>query len=189
MSSVEDIVFDGGVVRKLRYSDTEFAILDASAEVVGVNWTTRMSASDFVLQADKQLVLKGNARAITYVSPDSGIQVTEMEALRVMAHDLGFRKNCEFVRMDVSVSQSAYWEILPQEGRLTMAGFGARTYSITEETVELVEDLVNRTATPEINSSEIVDFLLKLPAQHIAEELRSEDIEETEQNKPEGAPG
>lgn len=187
MSSVEDIVFDGGVVRKLRYSDTEFATLDASAKVVAVNWTTTVSASDFVFLTDRQLGLQGHARAITYVSPDSGIQLTDMAALREMANGQAFSKNCEFVRMDVSAWQSAYWEILPQDG-LTMAGFGGRPFSITEETVWFVENLLRLTATPEINSSEILDSLLTLSTQHIAEASRSKDIEEFEQNNQDGEP-
>jgi amino acid transporter len=162
-----DLPFTGGIVRQLRYDQSgELAVLDASAEVVAVNWTARVGPAAFVSEIDRIISLDDNMRVVLLVSPDPGIQETTMSSLRHMIlADKTFDTVCEFVRLDLSTAQSAFWEKVPHDD-LTVVGFGGDTGTFTEETVGLVGRLLTATATPAINFDEVLSSLRTLARQY-----------------------
>lgn len=163
--SLEDLPFADGVVRQLRYGQSELVVLDASAEVVAVNWTARVAPAVFVSETDRMVRLDDNMRVILSALPDPEIQLTTMSGLRDMLVDKTFDTVCEFVRLDLSTTQSAFWELLPDKG-LTVVGFSGHTSSFTEDAVELVGHLLAATATPAVNFDEVLSSLRTLVHQY-----------------------
>jgi hypothetical protein len=155
------------LIRQLRYGQSgELAVLDASAEVVAVNWTARVGPAVFVSEMDRVISLDDNMRVILLVSPDPVIQETTMSGLcHMMLVDKTFDTACEFVRLDLSTTQSAFWELLP-DNDLTIVGFGEDTGTFTEEAVGLVVRLLAATATPAINFDEVLSSLRTLAQQY-----------------------
>jgi amino acid transporter len=162
------------VVRQLRYGQRELAVLDASVKVVAVNWTARVGPTAFVSEADRLNSLKivhsflggaENTRVILSVSSDPGIQHTTMSGLRALLADAAFEGSCDFVRVDLSTTQSAFWERLPNEG-LAVVGFAGETNTFTEDSIRLVGDLLAATAGPAIDSDEVLSSLRRLKHQY-----------------------
>jgi hypothetical protein len=154
---IKDLPFPGGVIRQLRYGQNEIAVLDASVEVIAANWTARVGPAVFVSETDRLVSLDENMDVILSVSPNSEIQKTTMSGLRDMLIDKNFHTACQFLRLDLSTTQSAFWERLPDEG-LTVVGFSGYTSTFTGDTkdaVGLVEHLLAATATPAVNLDQV----------------------------------
>jgi hypothetical protein len=88
-----------------------------------------------------------------------------MSDLRDKLGDPAFDTACEFVRLDLSTTQSAFWERLPDED-LTLVGFGDHTSTFTDDTEGLVRNLLTATATPAVNSDEVLRSFRALAQQY-----------------------
>ncbi len=161
----QDYPYVGGMVRQLRYGQDELAILDASTEVVAVNWTASVRPSVFVLETVNMTNLDDSTRAILSLSGDARIQLTTFSGLLDMVADKTFDTACEFLRLDLSTTQSAFWELLPDQG-LTVVGFGGPPSTFTEYEVGLVRHLLTTTATPAVNLDEVLSSLQTLTQQY-----------------------
>jgi amino acid transporter len=167
---VVDHTFSGGVVRQVRYSESELAILDASAEVVTANWTATVGPALFVSATDRVFGLDHNTSVILSTTSDSAIQRTTISDLLDRLSASTFDVTCEFVRLDLSATQSAFWERLPDEN-LTVVGFGDHTSTFTEDTERLVRSLLTATATPAVDPDEVLGSFQELAQQHTNREL------------------
>jgi hypothetical protein len=106
---------------------------------------------------------------ILSVSSEPAIQRTTISGLRNMLDDTAFDTNCEFVRLDLSETQSAFWERRPDEDR-TMVGFGDHTSTVTEDTEGLVRSLLTATATPAVNPDQVLSSFRALAQQYAIRE-------------------
>jgi len=163
--SSRDHPFPGAVVRQLSYGESELAVLDASAEVIAANWTATVGPALFVSATDRMFGLDDNTRVILSTTSDPEMQRTTMSGLRERLGDRTFDTACEFVRLDLSETQSAFWERLPDED-LTIVGFGDHTSTCTEDTEGLVRSLLTVTATPAVNPDEVLSSFRALAQQY-----------------------
>ena len=147
------------------YGSSELAVLDASAEVVAANWTATVGPTAFVSATDRMFGLDDSTRVILSTTSDSEIQRTTMSGLRDMLGDTAFDTACKFVRLDLSATQSAFWERLPDEDR-TIVGFGDHTVTVTEDAEGLVRSLLTATATPAVNPDEVLRSFRALAQQY-----------------------
>jgi hypothetical protein len=165
VASSEDHTFIDGEVRQLLFGQSELAVLDASAEVVAVNWTARVGPDGFVSETARLVSLDDNMVVTLSVSPDSTIEQTTISDLRDRLVDKSFCSACEFVRLDLSTTQSLFWERLPDED-LIIVGFGDHTTTFTEDGEERVRNLLAATATSAVDFDEVLSWLQKLVEQY-----------------------
>jgi hypothetical protein len=162
----ENFFFAGGVVRQLIYGRTERAVLNASAEVLTVNCTARVTPAAFVSEVDRLMNPNDDTRVILSLSGNSGIKFTTMSDVRHLLVDQAFGTDYEFVRLDVSTTQSAFWEALPDES-LTLVGFGDQTSTFTEDSLGLARRLLAATVTSAIDLDEVLSSFRELAQQYV----------------------
>jgi len=164
VASLGDIVSDGEI-RQLPYSQSELAVVEASAEVVAVNWTTKVEPDVFFSKVSQLIDLDDNAVVTLSLSPDSAIERVTISDLRAKSVDASFCSACEFVRMDLSATQSVLWQRLPDDN-LIIVGLGDHTATFTEEGEATVRSLLAATATPTVDQDEVLLWLQKLVQQY-----------------------
>lgn len=163
--SLGDHIFIDGEVRQLPYGQSELAVVDASVEVVGVNWTAKIGPDLFFSEVSRLVGLDDNMVVTLSVSPDSAIQQITISNLRTRLVDANFCSACEFVRLDLSATQSVIWQ-RSTDGDLVMVGFGDHTATFTGDGEAIVRNLLAATATPAVDLDEVLLWLQKLVQQY-----------------------
>jgi hypothetical protein len=161
--SSADYFDDGTIVQQIRFGVYDLAVLDVSPEVSTVNWTASVSARGFISQIDRIADLAENDPVFLQIAPSRTYEIM-VSSLRRLARDEVFNKSCEFIRIDLSATQSVAWQILPQEDhRLIVVGMGEQTDEIAAgDNREFLAKLLSATATSRIDSQEIISSLARL---------------------------
>jgi hypothetical protein len=159
-----DIFRGDAVIRELRYSERDIAVVDASEDVITVNWSTEFSPTQFV-DAVEELADEGDVRAAD-VTLDVRHELLSMsmEGLRRRMAEDGpkiFDHDCVFIRLDLSDTRTVAWQRLTDDG-LVVAGFGDGTPQIVASHDGLAQSLMSTTATEPINADEVTQSLSEL---------------------------
>lgn len=155
---------DGAIVQQIRFGERDFAVLDISPEVSTVNWTARVNPARFVSEINRIADLSVTDPVFLQLSTESRPIETTVSSLRDWIQDEGFDTNCQFIRIDLSLTRSVAWQTLPSNGdSRRIAGMGEETGLVTlEENTDFLRKLLGATATSLI-SSKIVISSLDLP--------------------------
>lgn len=154
-----DIEREGGVVRQLQYEDGGLVVFDASAEAVAANWTTLSSPSQFVRLVaaaidlnDADITLSLSQRGLVRMSADRLTYLIDNEGVQLDS-------TCKFIRLDLSWTQSAMWQLMSPDG-MVLAGFGDNpTHFLDEKQEPFAHHLVNATVHPPNIAEEVLDQL------------------------------
>jgi hypothetical protein len=156
-----DIPSGDGIVRPLRYGSDELAVLDVTSDVMTINWTSSVRASEFFSIVDQIADLNNHLESTLQLAgePEQSVQVADV---RGIASDeiMGL---CQFIRVDLTDTRSVAWQIVSLDGHdVFVAGFGADTSSIADGNVGLVEKLLILTASGAVDTDQVFESMMAL---------------------------
>lgn len=157
---VTDIPMPDGLVRQLFYGDNDLAVVDASTDVVTVNWTSNETAPGFVDYAQNEPAYEMADTVMCTADEDVTLGINELGKL---AHELpiGDLESLDLVRIDVSATRSIAWERLPDG--LVIVGLGDHPSEFTHDVVQFdLQRLMQATATNQIHIAEVIETVVKL---------------------------
>lgn len=172
MSELEDFPRDGGLIRRIRFTDTDFVIVDASERSVTTNWTSWFSPLRFVEMMDSFSDFS-NSDVFLDLSKPEILSFSFHGWLDFMQGDIEiFNEMCKLIRFDVSDTQSVAWERLVLENRpgfgfdgdLIFVGFGESTskYVSDHGGNGMASLLLHETASPKIDVNDVLSSVSDL---------------------------
>lgn len=163
LKDVKDLERPEGLLRQLFFSNNELAVVDVSAEVLTVNWTTECSALEFATLTSR--LPHYHAADAIVCTPDDEVETDVEGLIGLVAEERPFVPGkWDLVRLDVSDTRSVAWERMPDGA--AVVGFGDTADCLYgSPTSEAAGDLVmllELTGTSHIDFHSVVDNALEL---------------------------
>jgi serine/threonine protein kinase len=131
----EQVARAGGIVRRFEVGDHEFLIIDRTKDAVTLNWSSRITPSEFAAIVAEQLDAEDTDGRATLSLSGVINDVAPEFALAVALMDTGsFDKDCDFLRFDIAGISVAY-QVMPHKHRDEVCIFGVSARDLDVGTV------------------------------------------------------